>query len=271
MGCGLDMRWGWWFPGSGASALVSGDIVASNHSVPLDDGTDRVRYYLDRLDVSDPEDPRLLPEINIPGQLTSFDAARGFLLTVEDGFQKVDADDWEDCTWRSSRAFFDEATGQCRLYDRLLNALVLEGNVARRVSQADLDGELVSTQLAFSADRVFVARLEAGRYQYDAVNPTPRRREVVSFSIQGNGQLGRLPSVSFGKGEPYGWWPEMVARGTRAFLTDLNEMTVIDTSVPSAPSLKKHEMPGYYCSSLQVSGDKAYCAMNQYGVTTIDL
>jgi hypothetical protein len=48
-------------------------------------------------------------------------------------------------------------------------------------------------------------------------------------------------------------------------------MTVVDASNPTAPTLVTHDMPGYYCSSLQVSGDTAYCAMNQYGVTTFGL
>ncbi len=48
---------------------MSGDIVASSHLELLEDDDSRGRYYLDRLDVSDPENPKMLEQVNISGSL----------------------------------------------------------------------------------------------------------------------------------------------------------------------------------------------------------
>ena len=49
--------------------LVSGSLVASSHFEPSPTDPDNVRFYLDRLDVSDPGAPELLDPVNVPGSL----------------------------------------------------------------------------------------------------------------------------------------------------------------------------------------------------------
>lgn len=270
IGCGMDIGWGWWYPSYGSpNALVSGDIVASNHEEALDDDTGRVRYFLDRLDVSDPANPRMLTSINIPGQVSYFDAARGFLVTLEDDLRTEPASDWDDCGWQSSRSYFVRDEGVCRIFDRHLNALVLDGDTARRVSRINLDEERVSRSIAISDERVFV--LDGERARYDRENPTPITRQVRSFAIADNGQLQSLPALDLEPSNEYWWWPRVAARGARAFITVSNSLQVVDTTDKPAPSLVEHQMPGWNCGSLQVRDDTAYCAMGQQGVLTFDL
>jgi hypothetical protein len=155
------------------------------------------------------------------------------------------------------------------VYRRVLNSLVIEGDRARRLSRANLDDGESSLGLAFSSDRVFVVTADTQAVPASNV-PPPRSRALASFLVASTGQLQRLPTVDLGTGEYY-WWPNLVARGKRAFLTEPNELKVIDTTTPSAPEVTTHEMPGYSCSSLQVAGDRAYCAMQEYGVATFEL
>src|SRR5690606_28964732 len=55
-GCMVDAGWGWY--GGGESAqLTDGDLVVSQHAEPVPGSDREVRYYLDRIDVSDPHDP----------------------------------------------------------------------------------------------------------------------------------------------------------------------------------------------------------------------
>jgi uncharacterized secreted protein with C-terminal beta-propeller domain len=274
MGCGVDFGWGFWWPGYGqTNALVSGDIVASNHAVPLDDGTGRVRFYLDRLDVSDPRAPRMLDSVNIPGQVAHFDAARGYLVTVEDVFLREDRlSDWGACYAAGARTYFDYEAGTCRVYDRYLNALTLDGRIARRLDHIDLDADGYSRQVFVTDERVFVAkddvvrRTEMGYDYYTSENP-----RIATWEIAGDGHLDALDTVSLGDVDDYFWWPQLVARGRRLFVSQANVLTVLDTTDPASPTLTNHDLPGWYCSSLEVSGAHAYCAMGMNGVHTIDL
>ncbi|MBN1655893.1 MAG: beta-propeller domain-containing protein [Deltaproteobacteria bacterium] len=70
-----------------------GDILYSTHTEPAvdDDGNQKqyhVRYYLDRVDVSDPDDFVLLPKLNIPGVLVDVDESGMLLYTVDYQFDE---------------------------------------------------------------------------------------------------------------------------------------------------------------------------------------
>ena len=271
----MDFGWGWYFSGYGStSAIVSGNIIASNHSVPLDDGTGRVRYYLDRIDVSDPSSPKMLPAINIPGQLSYFDAAQNVLLTLDYDLETAQAEDWYECNQMNPWSSFDNETSECRTYSRILNSLTIVDGFAVRMSRAELDkGNMISRSVAISSDRVFVSRvehLEDGSYDYSDTSTWPTE-DVLTFNIASGARLQRIAPVL--SPEPRAYWgsSRIVARGARAFLVGSNTMYVIDTTVPTAPEVVVHDMPGWYCSSLEVQGDRAYCAMGMQGVLTIDL
>ena len=275
IGCGFDFGWGWWYPGYGnTNALVSGDIVASNHASPLGDGTGRVRFYLDRLDVSDPRAPRMLDSVNIPGQVAHFDAARDYVVTVEDVFRGEERhSDWGACYAAGARTYFDYEAGRCRVYDRYLNALVIDGRVARRLDHLNLDVDGYSRQVLVTNDRVFVAkddvvrRTDMGYEYFTSENP-----RIAPYVIAADdGRLTALDTVSLGDVDEYFWWPQLAARGRRLFVTQANALTVIDTTDPADATVTEHELPGWYCSSLEVAGDRAYCAMGMSGVATIGL
>ncbi len=271
VGCGIDIGWGWWYAGYGqGNALVSGDIVASNHAVPLRDGSGRVRYFLDRLDVSDPARPRLLRAVNIPGQLASYDAARGYAVTVEDVLRVASAEDWSDCHWRGWRARYDE-DGTCRVWDRRVNGVAIEDDRATRLSSVLLDAEGVATNIAVSSDRVFAlrntyTRAPEGYIEVEAV-------DVLTVDILPTGRLRPRPDVRIADSSPYGWYygGPLQARDGRAFLTQSNEVVVVDATGTGTPTVATHDMPGWSCQSLQVSGDRAYCAMGHHGVLAMDL
>lgn len=273
-GCGIDFGWGWWYPGyDSTAAIVSGDIVASNHAEPLDDGTGRVRYYLDRLDVSDPRAPRMLDAINIPGQLAHFDAAAGYLVTLQDVLRETSrADDWSDCDGVGPRTFFDRDERECRVYERHLNALRIDGDVARRVSRVNLDADGHSREVAVSPERVFVAlETPSAREEEWGTWYEPTDQRVATWAIGADGRLEALGVTPIDTAGGYWWWPRLIARGTRAFMTQAHEMTIVDATDPRAVEVTERDMPGWYCSSLEVDGDRAYCATGMTGVVTIDL
>jgi hypothetical protein len=269
-GCGVGMPWGFWFPGSGStSALVSGDLVVSQHEVDVDDGTRRVRYYLDRLDVSDPARPKLLPEINIPGQVVHFDGAAQRLVTLEHYlYAEKPADGWGTCNEIAGQPSFDSDARVCRTYRRRANALVLEGDTARRVSQVNLDSSArQSGSIAVSDERLFVVTYKH-QVRYDG---PPSEQRLESFAYNADGRFVRLPALEI-EGDDYSYYSAgLYAHGARAFMSYNGYLTVMDTSDEQTPRATRHDTQGWGCASIEIEGERAYCALGQYGVFRVDL
>ena len=266
-GCGVGMPWGFWFPGYGnTSALVSGDLVVSQHEESTTDQGKRVRYYLDRLDVSDPGQPRLLPAINIPGQVVHFDAARQHLVTVDYLHSEFAGASWQDCIAKNPRAWFDDL-GKCRMYSQRANALVIEGDKARRVSMLEMESGLRGTgSMAVSDERLFFLSNVSTQNAQGHWNTAKTSLETVALSE--TGQFVSLPSLALKKEES---WGQLYARGARAFMSGSGALTVIDTRSSGLPEAVRHDMQGRGCQSLEVGHDHAYCALGQYGVISIGL
>ncbi|MBN1610305.1 MAG: beta-propeller domain-containing protein [Polyangiaceae bacterium] len=287
-GCMADMGWGWWGGWGYGAAVVSGDIVASQHEEALDDGTGRVRYYLDRIDVSDPARPEVMGPINIPGQVLHYDHALGRLVTLD--YELVDVaegkDNQEACydaggntrfeldpPEQTSRSDYDwlTATGNCHRWYRRLNSLVLEDGKARRVSllrvetDSDSGKPRYADQIAVTDSRLFFERWTQGEENWDRVDP-----EVVSLALTEDGRLSELGSIV---PESAYAWGELVGRGKRAFLTGNGRFEVITSESGKRLTSSVHELRSWGCygSSLEVAGDTALCALGMYGVQRIPL
>jgi uncharacterized secreted protein with C-terminal beta-propeller domain len=267
-GCTVDMAWGWYGGGYSTGTLTDGDLVISQHSVPVPGRPGQVRYYLDRIDVSNPTNPVILPAVNIPGNVVNFNAETGELVTVDYQESLETFATYDDCYNRGAWGYFDSQSNRCRVQRRSINGLVLEGDRAVRVSQVLLDRDQRTSSIAVSDSRVFYTTSDF---------PNPSVNGAVSLSpvtlntlrIDG-GSLQALAPVDLGS-KPY-YWGDLRARGDRVFEISDSKLTVVDTADGEAPAQKSFELPGYsYCASLEVSGDAAFCAMYQRGVEVFDL
>lgn len=271
-GCAIDYGYGWWYGGGSGAGIVSGDVVASQHAAPVGDGSGRVRYYLDRLDVSDPSAPRMLSPINIPGQAVHYDHDAGLVVTLEDVLESEHAaSDWESCTSRDGRVSFDYEASVCRVWDRRINTLRVGVGGASLVSRESLDRDgFHSTSVAVTASRVFVRSQEGGLYGWSEEVPESR---VTTYALGAGGALEAGASVALSDLQRSYYWGggQITARGDHAFITESNRLVVIDASGGGAPDVREVDMPGWYCQSLEVRAGRAFCAMGPYGVMTIDL
>jgi len=262
-GCAIDVGWGWWggyyygYYANRQQALVSGDIVASQHQVPLDDGTGRVRYYLDRIDVSDLENPKLLSEVNIPGAVVDFDHESGRVVTLDYVLEEKPALSWDQCR----NGYFDSSNLSCHIYRRTVHTLELDGDQAVLTDSALIDqGDAWANGVAVTKSRVF-----ATYYSYDDSGYSSSL--LRTFSIDGDGELSDLGQIDTEDVS----WGNLVARGNRAFISSYGQLIVVDSSDPDEVVMKKHEMGGYSCSALEVVDDTAYCALGYQGVQSFPL
>lgn len=283
VGCMVDMAWGWYWGGYwGASgmALASGNIVASQHEEDVDDGTGRVRYFLDRIDLSDPSAPRFLEPINIPGQILRYDDEHQRLVTIDQTPEIVEGKTEYTCyqagygaTWQYDREALEQngydygnTPGTCLRWHRRLHSLVLEGDKARRVSLVELDTKAggtrkVSQQVAVSDSRIFFQR-----FSYDAEGWNPSDPVLIALGYGNNGELEELGSFAPALEVPY---TNLMARGKRAFLSGYGKLEVISSD--DELSSKVHDLRSYQCSSLEVADDQALCALGEFGVQAIPL
>jgi uncharacterized secreted protein with C-terminal beta-propeller domain len=261
-GCMIDIGFGWWggyyygYFGNPLQALVSGDMVASQHQVPLKDGTDRVRYYLDQIDVSDPAHPVLLPAVNIPGSLLAFDHEDGRVVTMDYALEEKAASSWETCQY----GYFDSADSVCRTYRRVVHTLEVDGNDATLLDSATVDqAESWANGIAVTGSRVFAS--------YQSYSGNNYQTKLRSLAVKGDGQLDDLGVTDVSDMS----WGNLVARGKRAFISAQGQLIVVDTSDTSNVEVTSHEMGGYYCNALEVADDTAYCALGEQGVQAFPL
>jgi uncharacterized secreted protein with C-terminal beta-propeller domain len=293
-GCSIDMGWGW--NGGGyygqSVALTDGDLVVSQHMEQLTDGSDRVRYFLDRIDVSDPSHPRVLPEINVPGTAIHFNAETGELVTVDYVKTREPGTDWNDCNARGAYGYYDDQSHECLVFRRSLNALTIQNDRAVRTSQLALDRSRRVGNIAVSDSRVFYTTTEfppvqpvtgggtvaadSGSSSSASSSPevalTPMSPVMLETLRLEDGQLVRLPSTELRQAPDYGWYGgQLYARDERVFEINDNRVTVVDTADGQQPALLTHDIPGWGCGSLEVASDTAYCAVGQRGVEVIDM
>jgi hypothetical protein len=272
-GCTIDMAWGWYGGGGyygGSNAITDGDLVVSQHSEPIAGQPGNVRYYLDRIDVSDPLNPVIMPKVNIPGNVVNFNADTNELVTLDYQETLESGRGYDDCYYRGAGSWYDDRIGSCRVQRRTINSLVLEGNTAVRVSRVALDQDAYTSSIAVSDSRVFYTTSEFPD-PVIAANSVPVTSATLNTLRIQDGALEALAPVDLGTMPAY-YYTDLRARGDRAFELRDGELTVVDTADGEAPAVKSFELPGYsWCQALEVSGDAAYCAMGQRGVEVFDL
>jgi hypothetical protein len=284
-GCGLDFGWGWggYYGGyynyyDQNTALVSGDIVASSHVEALPDNATRGRYYLDRIDVSDPEHPVVLDKVNVPGRVTHFEADTGRILTIEDRYASVELNR-EDCWERSGQepnvqwTYTDPQNsdaGLCNRTSKYVHLLALGEEGAELRASAPLDGD----DWFFSSTSITKERIFIRQYQTKQVTQT-YGDETSTYWAWGDSRISVLdaslePVTAF-DGDGNQSWNELRARGKRAFTSENGTLRVYDTSDVDAPKTFDKELLGYGCESLEVRGDVAICSQGKKGVEAFAL
>ncbi|HTV22905.1 MAG TPA: beta-propeller domain-containing protein [Polyangiaceae bacterium] len=310
-GCSVDRGWGW-YGGSGGE-LTDGDMVISQHAAPVAGKPGALKYYLDRLDVSDPRQPKLLPPINIPGTPVHYDDAASVLVTIDYQESIEEATSPEECATRGYSGYQDEA-GACRVTRRSINALQLQPDRATRTGYLPLDVKRRTGNIAVSDNRIFYTTtgfppvfdgggvigtggpVLEGALPGDAVpaEEAPAREaapagdalpgaegaappvELSAVMLEtlrlDAGKLSRLPARELRRLPNDGYYyAELFARDERLFEIFDQTVTVVDTLAPEATQSISRDLPGWGCSSLEVSENAAYCAVGQRGVEVIDL
>jgi hypothetical protein len=275
--CGCDLGWGWggYRYNAAATVLVSGDVIASSHSEPLAKDATVAKYFLDRIDFSDPAHPVILEPVNIPGRAVDYRANTGRVLSMEETIEKLPLSS-EDCYAAaqgdpSVRTYYSgSGTVECQRFTRRMNLVDVYDNGAKRLKSVSLDqGAWRLGFSAISAERVFAKqqtyRVETttypgGSYSY-AVVDTERS---VAFDSELNQVWTSAEAKSTG-------WSTFRARDSRAFEDSEGRLTVYDTTDIANPKQREFDLLGYGCDDLEVRGKTAVCSHGKQGIEVFTL
>ncbi len=274
------------------SLLASGNVVALSHYAAADTTGANVRFYLDRIDVSDPAAPALLPKVNIPGSLLAYDGPSDGAITVDYHAVTEAVVNSNECYSRFgySATFTPlvqdryDGAGTCRSIKQSVHLVrLLPAMAGIQGSYALGAGEYVSMS-ATGDDRTFITLNGYWGYYGYAVGGVADCYDcgyyggftAVSMPLL---TVGGLSSGTFAAGRldvPGGdYWSasSLVATGQRALVSSgwRGQLSVIDAADAAAPQLVKSVDIHGYVSDLDVAGDTALASLGMDGAQLIDL
>lgn len=275
-------------PALGATGLLlSGDVVATSQFQPTTKDFRRGRFYLERVDISNPRLPVRAPSVNIPGSLLFFDAARSRAITVD--YRELVLDDVTpsvcikkylsyDFT-RADDPFlnYERELVQCRAIVQILRLVQVDGDRARILASHELglgervDGTATGTDRLFIALRGYPGYFEAPSSAYDYGRLVSGKVPLLTVGFDADElEVGR---IELDTGDHWVGYTPIVASGHRAAVSlgFLGKLTIVDASDPSAPSVvREAKIPGNVVS-LTLLGDTALASLGYDGVAAVPL
>ncbi|XXX74279.1 beta-propeller domain-containing protein [Sorangium sp. So ce134] len=259
--------------GAGYTGLqVDGTTVLTSHWVPLPEDPSRARFYLDRIDVSDPSSPVVRTPVNVPGSLLAFDGAAGRVLTVDYepvefevpnstrcyrefaqnvDFQPTNPQDWE-------------GPGVCRGMSRAIKLLDVGSGSARLRDERPIDDGAGIWQVYVSDERVFMLTylnyvVEDGEVPYGIL--------AAGGLEEGSLELATKSFAELSYGSP------LLADGTRLLVTSSGppSIAVIDASDLDALTYETKGELSSYIYRVTLDGDRALCSLGHHGLEVVDL
>src|SRR5690606_33223648 len=287
--------------------LVSGDLVVSSHFEVSPDNANNVRFYLDRVDLSEPQAPKLLDAVNIPGSLLAYDAEQSRALTVdyydayiedispqqcyEEEFGQFLSSDPNLIDWEAGR-------GPCTARRFKLHLVEVSEETASIVESYDVDKGVSISAVAMGDDRVFLGTgMSGGYYGGDDIAVSMPPVSTPGEAIGGGGFIGyssypvytsqaKLLVVSgLSSGELtvapvelevtdrfYGF-SALRAQGKKAVLAAgwQGQMSVIVASDAANPVVSSSIELAGSVSDMELVGDTAEAALGHSGVKTLSL
>ncbi len=276
--------------GLGNTGLVaSGNIVAMSHFAAVDSAGNSVRFFLDRVDVSNPAAPVLLAPENIPGSLLAYDAAGNAAVTVDYQARSERSAEYGDCYEKYgyyAQFEYDDQVGYsgpgtCYAIQQSLKLVRLTSLIPVVRGTYELGtGQYVGVS-ATGDDRTFVTLQNAnyfygpgyydGYYNYGwGVVPDVDMPVIVLAGVR-SGDFAAGEVVV--KGGDYWSVSALQASGKRAILSTgwRGQLSVVDGADAASPSVVKEVEIHGYVSDLDVAGDQAVVSLGQDGVELLDL
>jgi hypothetical protein len=266
---------------------------------------DAVRFYLDRVNLSDAGEPEVMASVNIPGSLLAYDDEHQRALTLDYQYVNFDSISPKQCyeeefgtfmTNDPSRLDYETARGPCSALRFKLHLVDVSGEKAEIVDSHDVDKGVYISVAALGDDRVFLGTGSRTSYGYGVPAPSLPPMATpgvgVGWDVIGYGYYpvivgsARLLVASGLSGDTlnvattelettnnfYGFG-NIVAKGKKAVVAAgwQNRMSVVDATDAEAPVVAETiELPGAVLD-LDLVGNTAVAALGYAGVQSLSL
>ncbi len=284
--------------------LVSGNQVVSSHFVVSPTNSSNVRFYLDRVDLSDAQEPKLLARVNIPGSLLAYDAELSRALTVDYRDVVIENISPRQCYEEEFGTFlvadaslvnWEEGRGPCGARRFQLHLVDIADDEASLLGSYDVDKGVYISAVAMGDDRVFLGTATSAGYSngggiampppaisqpgiggssigYYSYPITTSSAKLLVASGLSEGELTVAAAEVEVTNSFYGF-SALRAKGKKAVLAAgwQGRMSVIDASDADNPVVASSiELPGSV-RDLELVGDTAVAALGEAGVQAISL
>jgi hypothetical protein len=261
---------------------VDGRILLMSHYEPAPaDPAGRV-FYLDRVDVSNPKQPRLLEKRSIPGSLLAWDSKSRRALTVDYQTFVAAVSSSEECNeLGNAKPEWKPNPGACTAVRHTVRQVHVTDDSVELEGSWEVPDGLALGDASVGDDRVFMS-LHASYIEVPlcfgtacvTLPPPPKRVRVVTFSGLQSGALRAAvldlapePSISAALNH-------LSAFGQRALATTAlagDSLLVIDAAGPEAPSIQR-TVPGLGpVSKIEKAGNLALVTLRERGFDVIDM
>lgn len=251
---------------------VAGNTVFSWQKRLLESDPSKVRYFLERFQVSD-LGVTPMSTLNVPGVVVAYDEATQTALTV-DHAAEAQMSSQEECRRDPAYFGYDDGRG-CLVSRHELHQVGIAGDVVTVKSSMPLDGEDLRLRGVFAArNHVFVGVQQGssyygyyGYYGYGyggdvSGESTVQVRVLPNWRHAPLAESGR---VDIGRDV---WLRSPVVAGDALLLGHHRGLAQVDAGDPAAPSFSIRETYGYGCYDIEMVGAQAACTLGVYGVQT---
>ncbi len=268
--------------------IADGHDIVLSHWVPDAVDPAKVRFYVDRVDVSNPSTPVVDAPVNVPGALVAVDGPSGRVLTLDYKLVEIQNVRQDDCYYAFGYgARFIPADpqnpdwakpGTCYGMHRTFKLCDVDAGKAALISQTDLPDGVWLGNLALGDDRVFGVQNPSYGYGYYGQGDGARNYDAPAnldtpklFAIGGmrDGKLQQA-TKTLAANE---WVYTAGVLGKKAVTTGYTSpaIGVFDTTDLAAPTYGVVEQLPSWVSNVTISGESAICSMSFWGVRTVDL
>jgi hypothetical protein len=248
---------------------VHGRVITSWHMQPAMPDGSQVRFFFERLYVSDPAAPWAATPVNVPGVAAAWDQWSGRLVTIDYSHEGVKLDE-QEC-WANPRAqAWDADASTCRLTRRPVHLLRVQQAWAAGLDALEVEGQGRLVAARVGDDRLF-AQVSRQRpsIRFAPATTTAGDEMVVVTGLRGNALVeASRPALPPGV---WGWVGLLDATGHRLLLSLQAGLGELDAEESEAPVLDVHPLYGFTCLDLEVKGSTAYCAMGDQGLQVVPL
>ena len=266
--------------------IVDGSIVARSHYEASPNDPSKVRFFLDRVDVRDPERPVRLPSLNTPGAVVALAGKRGFAIDYRS--RVTDDVTYEECYAEHSKVIGFEvpegkdywtARGTCSAIVEIVTLIEIDETSVSVLGRQTLRHDEAIADVALGNDVMFATLRSSGYYYYgegigdcwDCFGIAAGAARVLTLGGLESGELevGRL---ELDRGD-YWYSGTVRASGNRAIVSTgwRGELTVLDASDPAKPEVVREVALDGYVSDITMVGSTAVISMGYDGVQSVNL